>query len=192
MKQFDMEKLEKAITYVERMADGRIPYSNKPYEGDVLNDPNVIRCMFFIDEVLREVRANRGIVGGKRHKTSLASAFPFEVLQNFEYREDLQISYVLRQFVQLTGDPETPIINARNLNKWLGLNGYLTRKKLTPDGKENWTPTDKGYALGIMDEEIREPGREYIRLVYNRNAQEFLAANLQRITEESLENKDER
>ena len=68
MKQFDIEKLDKAIIYAERMADGRVPYSNQPTENEVLNNPNVIRSMYFIKEVLEEVRANDGLVGRRARK----------------------------------------------------------------------------------------------------------------------------
>ena len=47
MEQLDMEKLEKALIYVGRIADGKNPVNNLPAEEDaVMNDPNVIRCMF--------------------------------------------------------------------------------------------------------------------------------------------------
>ena len=53
MEQIDLEKLEKALIYVDRIAEGRNPVYNLPADNDsVLNDPNVIRCMFFIKEVL--------------------------------------------------------------------------------------------------------------------------------------------
>lgn len=65
MKRFDLEKLDKSIIYAQRMADGRVPYSNQPMEDGILNNPNVIRCMFFIEDVLKEVKANGGIVGGE-------------------------------------------------------------------------------------------------------------------------------
>ena len=185
MKKFDLEKLDKAIAYVGRMSEGRNPYSNEPYEGDALNDPNVIRCIYFIDEVLCEVRANNGVVG-RGGKNNAATGFPFEVLQDFVYREDLTITYLLRDFAKLAGDADTPIINAVNVNRWLGSNGYLTKTKLAPGRNESWTPTEKGHELGIMDEHATGRGGEYIRLTYNKNAQEFLAANLQRITAESF------
>ena len=88
MKEFDLDKLEKAIIYAERMADGREPYSNKPVENEVLNNPNVIRSMFFIREVLQAVKANGGVVGGRQPKTVPAASFPFEVLEQFEYEVD--------------------------------------------------------------------------------------------------------
>ena len=167
MKQFDIEKLDKAIIYAERMADGRVPYSNQPTENDVLNNPNVIRSMYFIKEVLEEVRANNGVVGHRTRKAKVpVSAFPFEVLERFEYQSDKSISHVL--------------------NKWLETNGFITKAVVSDSGREGWIPTDKGEALGLITERRGEPGREYTLTIYTKPAQEFLAKNLQSITEETI------
>ena len=53
MESVDMKKLETAIVYLQRIADGNNPINNLPADEDsVLNNPNVIRCMFFVKEVL--------------------------------------------------------------------------------------------------------------------------------------------
>ena len=53
-------------------------------------------------------------------------------------------------------------------------------------GREDWVPTNEGKAIGITSEERGEPGREYIRIIYTKPAQEFLAENLKVITEQQL------
>ena len=71
------------------------------------------------------------------------------------------------------------------MNKWLEANGYITKAVVNDLGKEGWIPTEKGASLGLTTEQRGEPGREYTLLIFGRQAQEFLASNLQRITEES-------
>uniref|UniRef100_UPI004056D374 hypothetical protein n=1 Tax=Agathobacter sp. TaxID=2021311 RepID=UPI004056D374 len=57
METIDLKKLDVAIKYIERIADGCNPVNNIPVgEDDVLNNPNVIRCMYFVKEVLEAVR----------------------------------------------------------------------------------------------------------------------------------------
>lgn len=190
MKQFDLEKLDKAIIYAERMAEGKAPYSNQYVENEVLSNPNVIRSLYFIKEVLNEVRANGGIVGSRRPKASKSNAaalFPYEVLKHFEYQYDKPVSYVLKQFVELTGDPDTPIITAAGVNSWLSANGFITKAVVNSEGRENWIPTEKGEEIGLAGVRKGEPGREYVRLEYNKDAQEFLARNLKKITDDWLE-----
>lgn len=63
MKKFDLIKLDVAIKCVERIADGCNPVNNSPFsEEDVLNNPNAIHCMYFIKEVLEEVKNSGGTV----------------------------------------------------------------------------------------------------------------------------------
>ena len=60
------EKLEKAIIYVDRIANGCNPVNNSPLTNDsVLNNPNVIRCMYFIKDILKEVYDNGGVISKK-------------------------------------------------------------------------------------------------------------------------------
>ena len=54
------KKLEIAILYLQRITEGRNPVNNMPVDEDsVINNPNVVRCMSFIKEVLE------GYIGGK-------------------------------------------------------------------------------------------------------------------------------
>ncbi len=190
MNQFDLDKLEKAIVYAERMAEGKAPYSNLPVDDEVLNNPNVIRSMYFIKDVLQAVKDNGGCVVSKKSNTNAASKFPFECLEQFRYEANKPISYVLKQFVELTGDPNTKIISASAVNKWLASKGYLSKAVINDEGTEHWIPTETGEALGLIAV-IRkgEFGREYVRIEYNKEAQEFLAKNLKQITEDWMAEK---
>ena len=52
MEVVDKNKLETSILYLQRITEGKNPVNNLPAGDDeVLNNPNVIRCMFFVKEV---------------------------------------------------------------------------------------------------------------------------------------------
>ena len=60
----DTNKLETAILYLQRITEGKNPVNNMPAEDDsVINNPNVIRCMYFIKDVLEELKSNYGYIG---------------------------------------------------------------------------------------------------------------------------------
>ena len=62
MEPVDLAKLETAIKYVERIAEGNNPVNNLPMEEDaVLNNPNVIH-------VFREGSAGGGTQQWRRHR----------------------------------------------------------------------------------------------------------------------------
>ena len=84
MEKIDLKKLDAAIEYVQRIADGHDPVCNTETACDsVLNNPNVIRCMYFVKEVLLAVRRNDGAVGGTAPKAK-KEPFPYEILQEFQ------------------------------------------------------------------------------------------------------------
>ena len=73
----DLTKLDLAIKYIERMAEGKNPVTNQDIiEETIVNDPNVIRCLFFIVDVLKQVQANGGAITS--NTKSKKEKFPFE------------------------------------------------------------------------------------------------------------------
>ena len=70
MERVDLKKLEVAIKYVDRITKGCNPVNNLPLEEkEALNNPNVVRCMDFVKEVLEAVEQNDGIINIKKSKS---------------------------------------------------------------------------------------------------------------------------
>ena len=185
MEQIDLKKLETAIIYAQRIADGNNPVTNKPAEADsILNNPNVIRCMFFIRDILSEVKANNGFIGSKGSGSSVRQ-FPYEVLEQFHYETDKSISRVIEQIYTPVADRKIRRISGSRITEWLLKNGYLRMQFVQEFNKEFKYPTEKGELLGIRAErfEYGATGRAYIGLIYNRSAQEFIVKNMRTILE---------
>ena len=53
MKEFDINKIKVAYTYLSRMADGRNPVTNHSVEDEILDNPNVIRCLHYFPGFIR-------------------------------------------------------------------------------------------------------------------------------------------
>ena len=126
MASYDVKRLDVAIQYINRMTSGRNPVTNRVApENEVLTNPNVNRCLQFISEILQDVRSQGGIVGkapgrSTEPKVSIAQTFPYEVLKEFQYRQDQQISYFLKQISELSTDEvEVPNVAAVHINNWL-------------------------------------------------------------------------
>ena len=179
MTQFDENRLKAAITYISRMAEGNHPVNNRPANSEILDNPNVIRCLHFVKEVLQEVRDNKGCVG--RAPKAGKNPFPFEVLGEFHYREDKTLSRLLGQFAEPVKDSNVKLPGAASVNKWLAAKGYL-RRLVNQDGNNYWAVTEQGTALGLYEQEGRSlDGRSYVSILYNEQAQTYLAENLERI-----------
>lgn len=181
MEAIDMSRLDVAIKYIQRIADGCNPVSNEPVEDDaVLNDPNVIRCMFFVKDVLEEVRRSNGVTGSKRAKPR-KEPFPFEILKHFQYQEDKTISHLLDQIHAPAEGLDIKRISPQTITGWLKTAGYLTVEYCQEVRKESTLPTQKGRDLGIYTEVRTYGANSYVTVIYNRQAQEFLVMNFEAI-----------
>ena len=184
MKQFDQIKLDVAIKYVERLADGCNPVNNVPLENeDILNNPNIIRCMYFIKDVLEEVRRNGGVIGGKAGKAP-TFPFPIEVLDEFAYTEDKSITHVLNQIYEPIEDMNVKKISVTKVTAALKEEGYLLDEPNPETGKTRKIPSEKGKQLGIYLVEREYNGRMYESVTYNKKAQEYVVGLIKKLAEE--------
>lgn len=182
MESIDMKKLETAIVYLQRIADGNNPINNLPADEDsVLNNPNVIRCMFFVKDVLEEVKRNGGYIG-KKAKKSDKLEFPIETLKTFTYREDKAISRFMDQLNEGLDDNTYKKLNYKPITQWLKLNGFLQEEDSLEFKKIITMPTQKGIQLGIRAERRNSSrGMDYMLLIYGKQAQEYIVQNLEKI-----------
>ena len=190
MSSYDLKRLETAIQYIRRMSAGRNPVTNRPApENDVLSNINVHRCLNFIDEVLTDVHKSGGIVGQlpqreRSAKIPLSQTFPYEILQQYRYQQDQQISFFLKQLEEYLPEGQKMPVAATTITGWLRENGYLEKQAVNDTGKENSVPTRKGEALGMYSEKGGIYPNEYFRVFYNENAQRFIIENFRRILTE--------
>ncbi len=181
MGRVDLDKLERALVYVDRIAEGRNPVNNTPYKEDsVLDDPNVIRCMFFIKEVLVEVKNNNGLIG--RGNKIAKKDFPVDSLASFTYLEDKTITKFVAQLNEAIDENEYQKLSYKVITDWLKENGYLQEMQDTKIGKRVTLSTEKGNEAGITHSlQTSMSGASYYRVTYNREAQEFLVRMLPEI-----------
>ena len=182
MESVDSEKLEKSIIYLQRIADGKNPVTNMPApEDSVLNNPNVIRCMYFVKEILEEVKRNGGCIG-KKKKNSDVPDFPLSVLNGFVYQEDKSITKVVGQINELIDSDLYVPLTYSPVVKWLKQNGYLTEDMNQELGKKVTMATEKGTEIGIYSEKRESMyGKIYMATLYGKQAQEFIISNMKEI-----------
>ena len=189
MGSYDLKRLEVAIQYIRRMAEGRNPVTNRPApDNDVLTNINVNRCLKFVEEILTDVHKAGGQVGALPRKSaprpSLAETFPYEILSEFHYEQDQQISYLLNQIGRPLPEDQKMPVAATVITNWMRENGYLEKRMMQDIGKENSVPTEKGMQLGLYSEKAGMGQNMYYRVYYNEKAQRFIVDNFRRILTE--------
>ncbi|MBQ8052933.1 MAG: hypothetical protein IJ198_03890 [Lachnospiraceae bacterium] len=189
MGSYDLKRLEIAIQYIRRMSEGKNPVTNRPApDNEVLNNMNVHRCLKFIDEVLTDVQKSGGTVGmvsQRAHKQSVSEVFPYDALAQYQYLQDQQISYFLKQLEEYLPEGQKMPVPATTITLWMRENGYLEKKVINDSGKENSVPTKKGEEFGLYMEKSGIYPNEYYRVYYNEKAQRFIIENFRRILTES-------
>ncbi len=183
MKEFDLQRIKTASIYLERMADGRNPATNQQVKDEILDNPNVIRCLHFVCEILREVELNGGVVGKKRSKARMP--FPLEALDQFVYRNDKPITHILKQFAEPVDGKNVRKLNTSRINKWLEANGYIEKRIMEESKRECWFPLEKGEKIGMYSEERGNQGYQYAVIMYSEKAQYFLVEHMKQILEET-------
>ncbi len=178
MKQIDLEKLENALLFVERIAEGRNPVDGSVCDGDcVLNNPDVIRSMFFVKDTLMAVKECKGVIG-KRASAAAKSDFPLESLAHFEYSGEKTITKFVEQLNTGIDTESCQKMKYKTITDWLKENEYLKEIQDPILGKAT-VSTDKGNFIGITHSlETSMNGRSYYRVTYNKEAQAFLVRSI--------------
>jgi len=186
MEVVDTKKLETAIMYLQRITEGHNPVNNMPVEDDsVISNPNVMRCMAFVKDVLEELKQNDGYIGRRPRKSrGDKPSLPLECLEKFKYSGDKTITKFVDQICKLYDVSKYERLTYEPITKWLKHNAYLYERYDGEFNKKVTEPTEKGIELGIVSERRLEKEAGYILITYKKEAQEFIIQNMDKILAE--------
>ena len=172
----DLELVRHAKNYIEKMAKGINPITNeKINENDLINNVRIARCLFCVNDILREVIDNNGVV---KRSTNKKNKFYLdrEKINKYDFSDgDLSISKIVKKINDLKNDDSIANLKITSICKWLVENGFL--KDVIENGKKKKVPTDIGLKLGIyVDRKIGYYG-EYDIVMYRVSMQQFIIDN---------------
>ena len=180
----DLEILQRAKTYIDQMANGIDPITGKEAgETDVINNVRISRCLFYVSDILRQVIENGGVLSKPKKKKE-----PFRLtdaqLEKFRYSEEpISVSEITKRFNELADGGEHVQLKYTQLTAWLIENGMLQETALA-DGKTAKRPTAHGAEIGIITEQRSGQYGTYTVVLYNKEAQRFIADHLAAILAE--------
>ena len=173
----EMETMQRAKMYMDKLAQGIDPITNQEVHDDsVLNNVRLARCFFYVSDVLGQVIANGGVIGGK------PKLDPFVI--HMDQIEKVRISQEpvrVTQFVDMISEaadnPRMRKMRTTVITDWLMEKGFL-EKQTDPDGKSRRVPTRNGLLIGLSVQTRQGQYGEYQSVFYNADAQRFVLDHL--------------
>lgn len=175
----EFEKMEKAKNVLQKMAKGVNPLTGEAItEHNFLNDPRIIRCFYFVSEVLDNV-----IQGVYRKSGSRLPDFIItpEQKQRVKFPEGkIGVNEFSRHINQCINLNESKKLTGVELNKRLKKMGILT-EKIIENGKTRTITNSNSAKYGFEMENRVFNGVEYEMVVINDHGKKYLLDNIETI-----------
>lgn len=172
----DKEKLNLAKVWIEKLANGINPTNDEPAkDDDIINNVHISRCLFYISELLSEIKAES--IERKRRN-------PFFLSTSEALTIPITTPNGIANFVKIINGyipTNKKTLAVALVIKWLKSENLLQEVQKA-DGHKTNLPTEEGIKLGITTEAGRTPeGLEYQRVVYSVEAQKYILSNIESI-----------
>lgn len=173
----ELETIQRAKMYLDKLAQGIDPITNQEVPEDAtLNQVRLARCFFYVSDILGQVIANGGVIGGKPK----LSPFEITVEQLAKVpisQEPLRVTQLADTISTSVNNPQMKKLSTTVITNWLLEHGYL-KKQLTSDSKSKRVPTQLGIELGLFTQMRQGQYGEYQAVFYAPSAQKFVLAHL--------------
>lgn len=176
----ELETVKHAKMYMDKLAQGIDPISNLEMPDDtVLNNVRLARCFFYVSDLLGQVIANGGVVGGKPKRQAFTIT-PTQLSRVHISREPVRISQLVEMINAVVDDPQMRKLSTTSISNWLLEKGFL-EKQTTPEGKSKRVPTTNGMIIGLSTQIRQGHYGEYLAVYYSPEAQQFVLDHLAEI-----------
>lgn len=172
----ELETMQRAKTYLDKLAQGIDPITNQEIpEDSTLNNLRLARCFFYVSDVLEQVIANGGVIGGK----SKLQAFSITMEQLAKVQisqEPIRVTQLVDRISAAADNTQMKKLRTTVITDWLVEKGFL-EKQLGADGKSIRIPTRNGLMIGLSAQTRQGQYGEYQAVFYNVEAQRFILDN---------------
>lgn len=180
----EFEKMQRAKTYIDKLANGIDPITDiEMSEDSTLNNVRLLRCFFYVSDILRQVIENGGHV--KQAKRPKRSDFQLSVEErkNFPFsKQPIRISEFVAKINDLVDLENMKKMTTTVITGWLLEKGFLELQEY-PDGKKARLPTKQGEYIGLSTQIRTGQYGEYQAVLYSEEAQHFVMDNLDAMLE---------
>lgn len=169
----DLEIARRAKYYMDKLARGIDPFTDREISEDsCLNQPRLIRCFFYVSDILEQVIGNGGSVGSKQ-KLHPFSISPEQLSRVQISNEPIRITQLTERIYACADDPQMKKLSATVITDWLLAKGFLEKRRET-DGKTVRIPTELGNRIGLWEQTYQGRYGAYHAVLYSADAQRFV------------------
>lgn len=180
----ELEKIEYAKSFIDKLAQGINPLDDSPIPNDdIANNVRLSRCFFYVSDILRQVIENGGVRSAKTVRSCDKKEFGLSDDERNKIQvspKPLSVSEISKYLNDLVDLETTKKISAATINNWL-LDLQLLDVIVQPNGKSQKMPTEKGKELGIFVEERSGQYGTYKVVLFSQTAQQFIYDNIEAI-----------
>ena len=173
----ELETMQRAKMYMDKLAQGIDPVSGKEIpEDSTLNNVRLARCFFYVSDVLGQVIANGGVIGGKPKLADFS--ITMEQLRCVKVsHEPVRVTQLVEMISAVAEDTGMKKLRTTVITDWLLEKGFMEKKTGT-DGKSRRVPTRNGSMIGLIVQTGQGKYGEYEAVYYDASAQQFVLDNL--------------
>lgn len=178
----ELETLKRAKSYIAALAEGVDPLTGQTVEDDsVLNNPRIIRCLYYVSSVLDKVIENGGQVTGpvsapvqkKKIKRERPFSLTEEQLDTLAAEpKKISITALLSKANDLIPE-DMKKLSYKQASGWL-ISQEMMRQQTTPAGRNIAIPTETGERAGIVREQLMGKFGPYMANLLTTDGQIFL------------------
>ena len=175
----DIEIIARAQMYLEKLANGIDPLTNKEVaENDVVNNVRISRCLHYVTGILKQITTTGSFEIQKSDFTLSARQ-----LERFAYSQTpLTVSEITKRLNELADPLQYNTLKNGVITEWLTESGMLTNVVINNKSKKR--VTNNGRNIGIISEQrVNQQGSTYEAISYNLNAQHFIIDNIHAVIE---------
>lgn len=173
----ELETMQRAKMYMDKLAQGIDPITDLEMPGDcVLNNICLARCFFYVSDVLGQVIANGGVIGGKPKREPFANE-PEQIARVRISQEPVRVTQLADRICEAVQNPGMRKIKTTVITDWLVEKGFL-EKQTDSEGRSKRVPTRNGLMIGLSTQIRQGQYGEYQAVFYNADAQRFVLDNL--------------
>jgi hypothetical protein len=175
----DKEKMIKAKEILQKIANGINPINGQSINDEsFLSDPRIIRCFFYVSEVLSKVIEGQVHKTGNKPSKFIITDEEKKLVVFPEHRIGVnEIAKCINRVIDLNRSKK---LTGVELNKQLKKMGLLSEHK-NEHGKTRTVINEKSKDYGMEIEKRNYNGNEYEMVVFNDTGKRFILDNIDMI-----------